>query len=289
MKQIYKISKVQSLGEYISYLGDAHDADDLLFRGQGDDSPLRPKLGRIKLANRNSEKDMFNEFVRQLPSYMQKLPESSWDLLAIAQHHGMATRYLDWTTNPLAALWFAVEYPFRKKPGRPIRVEFEEVGEDYGVVWILKYRQTQFVRKTDRDPFRVKEIKIYNPPLIAARILAQAGFFTVHPPDEALVSPAQEEDPPDEALVFPALEEDPNFAKQLTKIVIPAKAFSDIRRSLDRCGFNAATMMVDLDGAASHITWQNSLLEDEAEDTVERTVKKLLEANPKMHIFRGLS
>lgn len=40
--------------------------------------------------------------------------------IALAQHHGIPTRYLDWTANPIAAAFFAVEKLFSIKPNESI-------------------------------------------------------------------------------------------------------------------------------------------------------------------------
>ncbi len=58
------------------------------------------------------EKDFDSETFGELDFW----PDNSlWPLMALAQHHGMPTRLLDFSYNPLFAMFFAASYPFEKK------------------------------------------------------------------------------------------------------------------------------------------------------------------------------
>jgi hypothetical protein len=62
---------------------------------------------------------------------------------------------------------------------------------------------------------------------------------------------------------FLALERNSAYAKRLTKVIVPAERFADIRVELDRCGINTASMFPDFEGLSQHVEWRQSLLSDE--------------------------
>ena len=86
--------------------------------------------------------------------------ESFLETMALAQHHGLPTRLLDWTTNPYVAVQFAVGDALR------LREDGKLVDGQRMAVWEL-----------NRDQARVLEV----PRSISVNMAAQRGLFTVHP------------------------------------------------------------------------------------------------------------
>jgi len=246
----YTIENIENINNFVNVVEKAKETSEnsgnfseLLFRGQSRDEPLIPKLGRLRLNGsiKNVEKLMLAEFERGVIPLSEFKPENDWDLLALAQHHGLPTRLLDWTYSSLVALWFAVsESPKKNDKGKL----------ENGVVWILNAEVVDFRTDTEKyGPLSNRITKIYRPKVVSRRISAQAGAFTVHKINEG-----------GRIIKF---ETNKRYGKKLIKVIVPFSEFSSIRKSLNILGINNSTVFPDLDGFCNHLKRRFSKLDDE--------------------------
>lgn len=207
----------------------------MLYRGQRQDWPLIPKLGRTKYAGGlpYSEQEILDEFKRQsVPWLGPIIPADDWDWLALAQQHGLPTRLLDWTSNPLAALWFAVkDETDDRKPC---------------VVWFFRPPSRAFVSLRDgAGPFKLERTMILMPRSVVGRLVAQSGAFTVHRYSSTMSG-------------FRALDRSKRYAEYLTKVEVPADSLLGLQLELNGMGVNSATVFPGLDNLCSHLCWESS-------------------------------
>jgi hypothetical protein len=203
-----------------------------------EDLPLVPKIGRLDVDRPvlEAENAILETFKQQSLPFLERVPASEWEWLAIAQHHGLPTRLLDWTLNPLVALWFTVAGPPKTRRN--------------GVVWVFKPEGDDFVDITDDDPFSGRRTKVFRPSHVAERIRVQAGYFTVH----KYLNKSNRFVPFDKIALY---------TPRLVKLVVSPSAFADIRFRLDQYGINQSTVFPGLDGLSRHIQWLHTILEDE--------------------------
>ena len=200
-------------------LGDTVNSGVMIFRGVSDAQKhkLIPSIGRNEYSS-NKEKTLFESFKRFSLPFLEKIPDNDWDWLSIAQHHGLETRLLDWSDNPLVALFFASK----------ANPKIDGMVHGYEVPGYAQSDHWDFLK--DRDPLKdlPEKFFIFRPKDFSLRISAQKGLFTVS------------KDPTEEV-------------KSKSKFKVPGELKNNILAVLERIGVSERSLFPGLDSMAKEL------------------------------------
>lgn len=290
---------VKSLSQFIDLIEQVRgwtSGQQWIFRGQINlrrDWPLRPKIARGNLLGEILDKnfgwrDAKNEFrdltgnvtEKVLPDFyapadiarfdewcdraiaVQPLPGNHWERLALAQHYGLATRLLDWTRNPLVALFFAIVggmeeglYGGVYALLAPQRVSADTAFADCGRA--LAIPDPMKALQSAAQPYTFKDVLTYEPRPFDRRMLQQAAVFTYHVRPSVPLEPIAVSDvaPPDGKRIASADPGARTAGINLIEFVVAPEYKREIRTGLATLGVRYDTLFPDLEGLSREFNY----------------------------------
>lgn len=290
---------IGSFEEYLETIRDELPKGSIYVRGQSklvsDGYPLKSSIGRYKrlesvtlFARDQVEREVLGVFTNHLLTYVHHLPRNDWEALAIAQHHGLPTRFMDWTTNPLVALYFAARetklddndkalnsavYVLTSKPvrfselGRLTEDAIKPVGdsattpatppsgyEDFGVGDEATGAPAADNAETGRAALDAPPTEMARQPVAESPVVSPFSIRENVIYDPPHVSPRIRAQ--DGVLMACHQPMSPLEEKDYLEIVIKHEAHDDIRRRLEQYGVFDKQLFPDLDGIAKWLKYR---------------------------------
>jgi hypothetical protein len=290
---------IESFEDYLETVRKELPKGRIYFRGQSklvsEGYPLTSSIGRYKklegvtLFERDqTEREVLGVFTNHLLTYVRHLPRNDWEALAIAQHHGLPTRFMDWTTNPLVALYFAARKTNLDDNDKPLHsavyvltsepLRFSEIGRqtDDAISPVGDSTTTPAMPRSGYEDFGVEDETTGGPTTVS---IDASKVALDEPTNEMTQQPAAESpvvspfsisenviyDPPhvspriraqDGVLLACHQPMRPLEEKDYVEIVIKHEAHDDIRRRLDQYGVFDKQLFPDLDGIAKWLKYR---------------------------------
>lgn len=224
---------------------------DIVFRGrQSGADDLSTSLARLGGEFASLERHLLRNFRKY--AHPDLRGETFWDWLALAKHHGLPTRVLDWTHSPYVALHFAtasleaydrdgvvwaIDYVRAAEHlPSPLRAILHEEGANSFTTAMLA-AAAQSLPELDALAAQEPFVLFLEPPSLDERIVNQYAVFS-------LMSAA-------EAHLHDWLEQRPGLAR---RIVIPAELKWEVRDKLDQANVTERVLFPGLDGIARWLT-----------------------------------
>ncbi len=207
-----------------------------LYRGQSQDYPLLPKIARNCDVNPlKQESYLLSELNIRGRIHRDVAQLDVWGLMTLGQHYGLATRLLDWTRNPLIAMWFACS-------------EGNAADKPHVYILLPHWDIDILDREKVTNPQEHKGLSILRTRLEDSRVIAQDGWFTVHSPSRKYGK-------------FVPLGSLDHHAEGMVKIVIEPSSKNDILKNLDTLGVSYQTVFPDLEGVCKYLNWKGEKID----------------------------
>ena len=214
-----KKTKIKSFDE-LNILFGKYDRGSFLRGVSNHAHKLIPAISRRNLDEnilKKNEENLMLLFKSLAKTYIKFTPKSEIEWLMMAQHHGLPTRLLDWTLNPLVATFFSVNKDKDK--------------DKDGALYVYP-SGIRVVFPDSMNVEKLNKVEFIFPTYDTKRIIAQSGTFSIHPLQNLELK-----------------------NKNIEMIIIPKSLKRNFMERLQKYGVHYASLFPDLDGVSNHIKW----------------------------------